>query len=109
MRSIKKQKMLNKNAISTFFALLFLFSVLAPSMSQLLGYDDDIVCIVDVSELESKEKKPINDKENKIINLLNSNLNLIDSKSLLLEEYYFNTYTTPNLNLISPPPEYLLS
>ncbi len=100
--------MLNKNAISVFFALFFLFSVISPSISMLIGFDDDVICFVDMNELEGKEKEPTNDKENKILDLSNSSLTLIDFKSLTLAEYFFNKYATPHLNLVSPPPEVII-
>ena len=100
-----KQKMLNKNAIRLFYAFLFLLSTVAPSISTMIGHHDDTVCVVDLMDLESKEKDPVKDKENKILDFNNSGLSLIDFKSLQLEEYCLHNYATPHLNLSSPPPE----
>ncbi len=101
--------MLNKNAISVFLALCLLLSVITPTIAMLLGHDEDLISMVELNELESNEKEPTTDKENKIIDRLGSNLNLLDLKSFLLEEYYCKNYATPYLNIVSPPPEYSLT
>ncbi len=104
---IKKQKMLNRKTVSLLVTLFFFVSIVSPTISMIIGNGDERVCIIDSSDLESKEKEPTKDKENKIIDASATHLSLIDYKSLVLGEYYLHSYTMPPLNLVSPPPEHL--
>ena len=99
--------MLNRKAVSLLVTLFFFVSVVSPSISILIGNGDERVCIIDSKDLESKEKEPTNDKENKIIDAFSASVSLIDYKSLVLGEYYLHSYAMPHLNLVSPPPELL--
>ena len=87
--------------------LFFLVSIVSPTISMLVGNGDERVCIIDSNDLESKEKEPTSDKENKIIDSFAEQFSFIDYKSLVLGEYYLQSYAIPPLNLVSPPPEYL--
>ena len=99
--------MLNRKSVSLLVTMFFFVSVVSPSISILIGNGDERVCIIDSKDLESKEKEPTNDKENKIIDPYTAQLSLIDYKSLILGDYYMHSYAMPALNLISPPPENL--
>ena len=99
--------MLNRKTVSLLVTLFFFVSIVSPTISMLVGNGDERVCIIDSNDLESKEKEPTKDKENKIIDAFATQLSLIDYKSLTLGEYYLHRYTMPHLNLVSPPPEYL--
>ena len=99
--------MLNRKTVSLFVTLFFFVSVVSPTISILFGNGEEPVCIIDSKDLESKEKEPTNDKENKIIDAFAAQLSLIDYKSLVLGEYYLHSYARPTINLVSPPPELL--
>ena len=99
--------MLNRKTVSLLVTLFFFVSVVGPTISILFGNGEEPVCIIDAKDLESKEKEPTKDKENKIIDVFAAQLSLIDYKSLVLGEYYLHSYSMPTLNLVSPPPEHL--
>lgn len=97
--------MLSRKTVSILVALFFSVSIVAPSLAILVGHNDNLICIIDAKDLESQEKEPLNDKENKILNAFGSELSLLDYKSLILGEYCLHNYSTPHLILFLPPPE----
>ncbi|WP_452220086.1 hypothetical protein [Lacinutrix salivirga] len=92
--------MLKKN-ISIFFTVLFMATIIAPSI--ILTVDDT----VDVSVFYS-----ITEEENKSVELMYFE-NTKDSDGILVFEnkihfeYYYKKYSKPHLNIIFPPPEFL--
>ncbi|SFI56477.1 hypothetical protein [Olleya namhaensis] len=95
---------MHRKLVSIFFTVLFLALITAPSI--IVAIDDS----VDVSVFYSLSEE---EEENKNVNLTFVIQNLEDaffetSKTTDYLRYHFKTYPKPHLNLISPPPEFIL-
>jgi hypothetical protein len=96
---------ISKNRIAVFFAILFMVIVSAPTI--LVSIDDsvDISCFYGIGEEEeeSKNLKLLFDNNFEQIEEL-----LAVKSNALVIGYTFKTYLKPQLNLIVPPPEFIL-
>jgi len=96
---------ISKNRIAVFFAIFFMVIVSAPMI--LVSIDDsvDISCFYGIGEEEeeSKNLKLLYDNNFEQI----EDLLAIKSNTLVIG-YTFKTYPKPQLNLIVPPPEFIL-
>ena len=93
-----------KKQISIFFTILFLGIITVPSI--IIAFDDS----VDVSVFYSLSEE---EEENKNLNLVCFQEDLDNNQSEILNSknhlgYYYKNYPKPHLNLISPPPEFIL-
>lgn len=72
--------------------------------------DCDISVVLDSSEEEEKEgkegKESAKDKDVKIFQVFNSNLNFFSNYLSINSGFYSNTYTSNFLEHTSPPPEF---
>lgn len=97
-----------KKTLSIFFTVLFVATIIVPSVLIIVDDSVDISVFFDLSE-EEEEKGKEKDKLESFLAINNS-----ESRSFLLEEkkksvgYYFKNYPKPHLNLISPPPEHII-
>lgn len=96
-----------RNSIAIFFTVLLMAIVTAPTV--LVAIDDtiDVSVVLDTSEEEEKETKTIDDIKLLFIesNLNYSFLSKFDKSTF---SYHYKKYNKPHLNLISPPPEYII-
>ncbi|MDA0178062.1 MULTISPECIES: hypothetical protein [Mesoflavibacter] len=95
---------MSKQFISIFFSILFLGLITAPSIIVVVDSDIDISVLYSVSEEEEEIKSlklvVTNTKEDSECLIVNEDFPNLD--------YLFKSYTKPDLNLISPPPDYNL-
>ena len=94
-----------RKIIALFFLSIFISHGVLPVIIALVDEEVDITFLMDINEEESKEKESSKDTEIKILDLNNANLAFDDRSLVTFEGYYFKSYVTPHLNLISPPPE----
>ena len=98
-----------KSIIAIFFSFVFLSLVTAPTI--LLAIDDsiDISYLYDVSEEEEEKGKEGNKEFEKFVVDSDSEIEgFVTSNNREHLEYAFKTYQKPHLNLIFPPPEFIL-
>lgn len=92
-----------------FFLLIFSALISAPSLVMAIDDSIDISCLYSINE-EEEEKGHKVTKEGKIFYY--ESLNMIDYikgfEKKKRHAYVFKTYPKPHLNLISPPPEFIL-
>tara|TARA_R110000850_G_scaffold187348_4_gene313161 strand:- start:13 stop:297 length:285 start_codon:yes stop_codon:yes gene_type:complete len=94
---------MRKHTIAILMSVLFLAFISAPSI--LIAVDDtiDVSMFYSIAEEENENLKfPISNNEYHE----SDNLFGTDSKEYL--GYYFKNYSKPHLNLISPPPDYII-
>lgn len=97
--------MLKRN-VSIFFTLLFLATIITPSIVIAIDDSIDISLLIDISE-EEEEKGNEKNKELEVF-VVDSNLVAEDISSKSNQEnlgYCYKNYPKPDLNLIFPPPE----
>ena len=75
-------------------------------MISLVDKDVDIAFLIDANEEESNEKETSKDLGIEVMEIKNDDLNFNNMKFLVLAGHYFNNYTRPHLNIVSPPPEF---
>ena len=98
-----------KTYFSIFFTVLFMATIIAPSVLVFVDDTIDVSFILDASEEEEKK----GNEKNKELEVLVVD-SFIDSDELFSSErvdnlqYTYKKYTKPHLNLISPPPEFIL-
>ena len=95
-----------KQSIAIFLILLFMAFMTTPTFIVAVDDSIDISFLYDCSEEEKESEK------NTSIELIVSNSNngssyQINSSDELAIGYYFKPYPKPNINLISPPPDFL--
>ena len=95
-----------RNFVALFFLSIFIGYTSLPTVISVLDTDIDISFFVDVNEEESKEKEISKDLEIEIMEIKNTDLNFNNMKSLVLVGHYFTNYSKPQLNMVSPPPEF---
>ncbi|MGB6267629.1 MAG: hypothetical protein WBF67_01350 [Olleya sp.] len=101
---------MTKNITAIFFLMVFAFLISAPTV--IMAIDDT----TDISYFYSITEEEENNNTSKKISELNVHAsdNMIDLESLYFSnrgnslQYRFKTYNKPHLNLISPPPEFIL-
>ena len=96
---------MNKNLIVTFFTVIFIGFIIAPTAITIM--DGTIDTSIFYSMTEEEEKGSEKNKNIEVLfshsNNYESNLSLYDSEHNLV--YFSKNYTKPHLNLISPPPD----
>ncbi len=101
---------MRKSIAAIFFTSFFMMTIITPSIVLLFDLDHSIYIIVDSSEEEEKEgkegKESAKDKDVKIFQIFNSDLDFFSNYLTLNSGLYSNTYTSNYLELISPPPEF---
>ncbi|MCK8480249.1 hypothetical protein [Psychroserpens algicola] len=99
-----------KSKLSAIFFLL-IFSALITAPSILVAIDDsiDITCFYTITEEEEESGHQIS-KEGKVFYQESTNMinYLKGFEKNRQQAYYFKNYPKPHLNLISPPPEFIL-
>lgn len=100
---------MNKSIIAITFLTLFLSFSVVPSLVVLVDDSFDISLVYDITEEEENKGK----EQDAIKNTLFSHYGeLVASTTYSVnsfpQAYLFKTYTTPHLNLISPPPDFYL-
>ena len=105
-----------KSIIAIFFTSLFMTMIITPSVVTIMDLDYDIILMLDMGEEEEKEgkegkegKESVKDKEVKILQLFENNLHSFASYLSHDPDFYLNTYTFSYKEIISPPPEQVLS
>ena len=105
-----------KSVIAIFFTSFFMVMIISPSVITLLDVDYDISIMVDINEEEEKEgkegkegKESSKDKDVKILQIFKNNFSSIYSDLNSNPGYYLDTYSFSYKELISPPPEQVLS
>ena len=101
---------MNKSILAIFFSFLFLSLALAPTVLMAIDDSIDISFFYDISEEEEeKEGKEGNKEFEKFVVEVDTSIeSFITSKNREHLEYAFKTYQKPHLNLIFPPPEFIL-
>lgn len=96
---------MSKNVIATFFTIIFMGFIIAPSVITML--DDSIDTSIFYSLAEEEEKGSEKEKNIEILfavsNHYESDFSLNEIENNL--EYVYKKYSKPHLNLISPPPD----
>lgn len=92
--------------VALFFLSVFIGYTSLPTVISVLDTDIDISLFIDVNEEESKEKETSKDLEIEIMEIKNADLNFNNLKTLVLAGHYLNNYSKPQLNMVSPPPEF---
>jgi len=95
-----------KNIVSIFFSIILLVSLSAPTIIYIV--DDSVDISMFLSSNDEEEKESENDKEKEVF-FVAYNFNEANFTSSNVENnlvYFFKKYTKPQLNLISPPPQY---
>lgn len=96
-----------KTSLAIFFISFFLTSIITPSVVMLMDIDYDVSFMLNSQEEEEKEgKESSNDKEVKILQLFNTDFSSYFSTLESYSGFYAVTYTSNNLELFSPPPEW---
>lgn len=93
----------SKYNLSVFFILLFVVIISAPSI--ILSFDNsvDVTTFYSINEEEENQHFKLDFKKN-----AEDYGVFVDSQSMhLCIAYPFKTYSNPNLNLISPPPDFV--
>jgi hypothetical protein len=96
---------MNKNSIAIFFTVIFMAMCSAPSIIAAIEDSIDISIILSLNEHEEKEGNEIKDIEVLVSEINNLNSEFDSSENRNNSGYYFNDYSKPHLNLISPPPQ----
>ena len=100
---------MNKNSIAIFFTLVIMAMCSAPSIIAAIDDSIDISIILSLNEQEEKEGNEIKDIQVLVSEISNLNSEIESSESRNNSGYYFNDYSKPYLNLISPPPQSYIS
>ncbi len=100
---------MNKNSIAIFFTLVIMAMCSAPSIIAAIDDSIDISIILSLNEQEEKEGNEIKDIEVLVFEINNLNSEIESSGNTNNSGYYFNDYSKPYLNLISPPPQSYIS
>lgn len=95
--------LINRHKLATFFALLFMIIITAPTVAISLDDNADVALFFGENEEEEKENLKI------LFDFASSDSDLQDvvKESFNNDEYTFKTYSKPHLNLIFPPPDYI--
>ena len=94
---------MNKTTIAIFFSILFVALITAPTIITAIDDTVDISIFYSITEEENENiKLPF--PENNVNDLTNA----FKSETNAFLGYYFKNYPKPHLNLISPPPEFIL-
>jgi len=83
-------------------------SLLSPTVALIVDDSVDISVFLTSNDDEEKEAEKNKDKE---VFFIDYSINEIDFTSLKVENnlvYFFKKYTKPHLNIISPPPDFLI-
>ncbi|OUS01442.1 hypothetical protein A9Q86_06575 [Flavobacteriales bacterium 33_180_T64] len=100
---------MNRTIIVAFFSILFLSLITAPTILMTIDSSIDISLLYDISE-EEEDKGSEKNKEFEVcvfeLNSETEDLSITDDKEYL--GYSYKNYPKPHLNLISPPPEFIL-
>lgn len=96
---------MNKNSIAIFFTVIFMAMCSAPSIIAAIEDSIDISIILSLNEQKEKEGNEIKDIEVLVSEINNLNSEFDSSENRNNSGYYFNDYSKPHLNLISPPPQ----
>jgi hypothetical protein len=96
---------MNKNSIAIFFTLIIMAMCSAPSIIAAIDDSIDISIILSLNEQEEKEGNEIKDIQVLVSEISNFNSEIESSENRNNSGYYFNDYSNPQLNLISPPPQ----
>jgi hypothetical protein len=96
-----------RSIISIIFSVIFMITLIAPSVIIVIDNDADISFFYDTTEEEEK-----GNEKHKELEVLFSELNENEAYFVSNETegnlgYYFKNYSKPHLNLISPPPDFI--
>ncbi|MGR7812615.1 hypothetical protein [Lacinutrix undariae] len=99
---------MKKNLLASFFLILFLSLISAPTVIMAIDENADVSLFYSIAE-EEENSGHSKIKEIKLLNSSNLlNLELVfTSKAEDNLGYSFSDYTKPQLNLVSPPPEFI--
>lgn len=96
-----------KRSIATFFSILFMALITAPSIIVVIDDSIDVSILFGCAEEEEKESE----KNNTIELLVLESDKKLEVFSFLTDEiqfeYKFTYYPIPHRNMISPPPEFI--
>ena len=94
-----------QHSTSIFFIVAFLAIISTPTLILSINDNADIIeyCLGLGEEEESKEVKLLFET---VVN--SADIRFLDNKEIHTIIYKFKVYSKPELNLISPPPEYVL-
>jgi len=96
---------MSRNFISIVFSIIFVASLIAPTVIAMVDDSIDISVFYTSSEEEEKENEKNKDIEVFVSEIYVEEDNLLGTENTKILGYYFNNYLRPHLNLISPPPE----
>lgn len=99
---------MNKSILAIFFSFVFLSLVTAPTILMAIDESIDISFIYDVSEEEEKGKESNKEFEKFVVDAETEIEGFITSNNKEHLGFVFKTYQKPHLNLIFPPPEFIL-
>lgn len=100
---------MSRTKLAIFFSIVFLSLVTVPTILMVVDSSIDVSVFYDISE-EEEEKESEKNKELEVFVVdIASELEGINSDyNQLALGYKYKTYPKPHLNLISPPPEFIL-
>ncbi|WP_460220196.1 hypothetical protein [Psychroserpens sp. MEBiC05023] len=100
---------MSKKLPAIFFSLVFLTLTIVPTIIHIVDSSIDVSLLCDISE-EEEEKESEKNKEFEVfvIEFDNEAEDIDTVYKQLASCYSFKTYPKPHLNLISPPPEFIL-
>lgn len=99
---------MNKNLLTISFSLLFLTSILVPTILVLVDDSIDISFVYDMSEEEEERgNESSKEFENRVVDLEIKLITFNTTEKPSYFMYTFKTYQKPHLNLIYSPPEFV--
>lgn len=97
-----------KRSLSIFFTVLFMATIIAPSVIVFVDDTIDVSFLLDASEEEEEKGKEKNKElEVFVVDSLSASDGLFSSEREDNLQYTYKKYPKPHLNLILPPPEFI--
>lgn len=96
---------MSRSLVSVLFSLIFMITLIAPSVIIVIDNDADISFFYDTTEEEEKGNEKHKDLEVLFSEFNENEAYFVSNETEGNLRYYFKKYLKPHLNLISPPPE----
>ncbi|NOY48175.1 MAG: hypothetical protein GXO84_08285 [Chlorobi bacterium] len=96
---------MSRSLISIIFSVIFMITLIAPSVIIVIDNDADISFFYDTTEEEDKGSEKHKDLEVLFSEFNENEAYFVSNETESNLGYYFKKYPKPHLNLISPPPE----
>jgi len=96
---------MSRSIISLLFSMIFMITLIAPSVIVVIDNDADISFFYNTTDEEEKGSEKHKDLEVMFSEFIENESYLVSNETENNLGYYFKKYPKPHLNLISPPPE----